>query len=64
MYRIQAHNKKLNSIQVYIVDSMSERDATIKRLRDNEDYGLVTFEYNARGSFYRWVSKISACRGF
>lgn len=52
MYRIQAHNIKLGRVQVYIVDSLTERDATIKRLRDNEDYGLVTFEYNARGSFY------------
>lgn len=52
MYRIQAHNKVLNRTMVYIVDSMRERDDTLKRLRENADYGLVTFEYNARGSFY------------
>jgi hypothetical protein len=51
MYRIQAYNKMLDRIMVYIVDSMQERDDTLKRLRNNPDYGLVTFEYNARGAF-------------
>lgn len=52
MYRIQAHNIKLGRIQVYIVDTMTERDQRMKSLRDNPDYGLITFEHNPRGSFY------------
>ena len=53
MFRIQAFNVKANRIEIYIVDSMIDRDSKIKGLRSNVDYGLVTFEYNARGAFYR-----------
>ena len=53
MYRIQAYNVKLGRISVMIVDTMSERDATMKGLKENPDYGLITFEYNPRGAFYR-----------
>jgi len=53
MYRIQAYNAKLGRIIVTIVGTMVERDSTMKALKANPDYGLVTFEYNPRGSFYR-----------
>jgi hypothetical protein len=53
MYRIQAFNVKSNRIEIYIVHSMVDRDSKIKGLRSNVDYGLVTFEYNPRGAFYR-----------
>jgi len=53
MYRIQAYNKKLGRIQVYIVDSHAEKTLFVKSLRDNPDYGLIEEEYNSRGSFYR-----------
>ena len=52
MYRIQAHNIVLDRVTVYIVNSMEARDNMLKSLRNNPDYGLVTFEYNPRGSFY------------
>jgi hypothetical protein len=53
MYRIQAYNIKTGRIEVIIVDTMDERMQRIKALQANPDYGLVTFEYNPRGSFYR-----------
>jgi hypothetical protein len=53
MYRIQAHNKRTGRIEIRSVDSMDERIRIIKGMRENPDYGLITFEHNARGSFYR-----------
>jgi len=53
MYRIQAFNKRTQRIEIRIVDSMDERMRIIKSMQENPDYGLVTFEHNARGSFYR-----------
>ena len=53
MYRIQAHNVKHSRFEVIIVDSMDAKMKRIRELRDNPDYGLVTVEYNPRGSFYR-----------
>jgi len=53
MYRIQAYNKRTQRIEISIVDSMNERMRIIKAMHENPDYGLVTFEYNPRGAFYR-----------
>lgn len=51
MYRIQAHNIKTGRIEVIIVATMDERMQRIKELLANTDYGRVTYEYSARGSF-------------
>jgi hypothetical protein len=53
MFRIQAYNKRTDHIEIVIVDSMDERMRIINGMRENPDYGLVTFEHNPRGSFYR-----------
>ena len=53
MYRIQAHNINTGKIEVYIVDTMEERNKLLKDFKDNPDYGYVSFEVNYRGSFYR-----------
>lgn len=50
MYRIQAHNLRTGRIEVFIVNN---RGATMQKLEENPDYGLITFEYNPRGAFYR-----------
>ncbi len=50
MYRIQAHNLRTGRIEVFIVNNRGE---TMQRLEENPDYGLITFEYNPRGAFYR-----------
>jgi len=53
MYRIQAYNVKNQRTEIIIVHSMVDRDSTIKGLRANLDYGLITFEYSPRNAFYR-----------
>lgn len=53
MYRIQAYNLKTQHIEIIIVHSMDERMRTIKELKNNQNYGLITFESSPRGAFYR-----------
>ncbi len=53
MYRIQAHNLRTGRIEVLIVKDMNQRIHTMQELEKNPDYGLITFEYNPRGAFYR-----------
>lgn len=53
MYRIQAHNIVLGRIEIFIVNSMHDRERKIKSLEENSNYGLITFEFNPRGAFYR-----------
>ena len=53
MYRIQAHNMRTKGIDVFIVVDMVQRMQKIKQLETSGDYGLIEWEYNPRGYFYR-----------
>lgn len=53
MYRIQAHNIRTKSIEIIKTHCMVEKMKILRDLKNNLDYGLVTVEFNPRGSFYR-----------